>query len=589
MGRKILFITTDQQRYDALGCNGGTIARTPVVDGLAARGVRYERAYNQNTVCMPARSTMLTGQYVRTHGVIANGVPLPEDAPSIAEYLHDVAGYRTALLGKAHFEPGFDFELHWPENYMSERGLVGPYRGFEHAELAMHVPDGRQARAAALRPLADRHARHRGDEGLLAAARGRAGRRDRRARDADQPDPARLVPHRLGRRPHDRVPRLAARRRRLVRVDVVPRSAPPVGPARVGAAPLQLARPRPAARPSRVRTRRSSACSRRSPRTGSRCGTASGSTPRAARARTGRRTSTPRQHPRDQRDVAHHERAHRRGVRPRARRGRRSAGWDDDTDVIFTTDHGELQGDYGLVFKGPFHTDSLMRLPMVWRPAPSAGVAPAVVREPVGQLDLAPTFCEIAGVPAPEWIAGRAAPDRARVRPRARAVRVGLAVPRLRHAPAVDLPRRLAVHGVRAVDGRRAERARRSGSRRPGMFGGGIGPISKVEYDGTEGELYAVDDDPHQFENRWDDPEYKARARRPRRRPLRHAPEGTQRPRSRAPRLTSARTGVRRPSWAALLTPVRSLSLGKRRRLAVWVAIAQRLPSSSQRRAGPVA
>ena len=36
MGRKILFITTDQQRYDALGCNGGTIARTPVVDGLAA-------------------------------------------------------------------------------------------------------------------------------------------------------------------------------------------------------------------------------------------------------------------------------------------------------------------------------------------------------------------------------------------------------------------------------------------------------------------------------------------------------------------------------------------------------------------------
>ena len=89
MGRKILFITTDQQRYDALGCNGGTVARTPVVDALAADGIRYERAYNQNTVCMPARSTMLTGQYVRTHGVIANGVPLPEGAPSIAEYLRD--------------------------------------------------------------------------------------------------------------------------------------------------------------------------------------------------------------------------------------------------------------------------------------------------------------------------------------------------------------------------------------------------------------------------------------------------------------------------------------------------------------------
>ena len=39
MGRKILFITTDQQRYDALGCNGGAIARTPVIDRLAAQGL----------------------------------------------------------------------------------------------------------------------------------------------------------------------------------------------------------------------------------------------------------------------------------------------------------------------------------------------------------------------------------------------------------------------------------------------------------------------------------------------------------------------------------------------------------------------
>ena len=111
MGRKILFITTDQQRFDSLGCNGGTVARTPTLDGLAAAGMNYQRAYNQNTVCMPARSTMLTGQYVRTHGVVANGIPLPEDAPSVAAYLHEKAGYRTALLGKAHFEPGYDPEF----------------------------------------------------------------------------------------------------------------------------------------------------------------------------------------------------------------------------------------------------------------------------------------------------------------------------------------------------------------------------------------------------------------------------------------------------------------------------------------------
>ncbi len=85
-------------------------------------------------------------------------------------------------------------------------------------------------------------------------------------------------------------------------------------------------------------------------------------------------------------------------------------GWSDDTDVIFTTDHGELQGDFGMLFKGPFHCDALMRLPMVWRPAPSAGVTPDVVEDPVGQLDLAPTFCEIAGLPVPEWVQGKALP-----------------------------------------------------------------------------------------------------------------------------------------------------------------------------------
>jgi arylsulfatase A-like enzyme len=85
-------------------------------------------------------------------------------------------------------------------------------------------------------------------------------------------------------------------------------------------------------------------------------------------------------------------------------------GWERDTDVVFTTDHGEMQGDFGFIYKGPFHTDALMRLPMIWRPAPSAGVTPAVVRQPVGQVDLAPTFCAIAGVEPAPWMQGRALP-----------------------------------------------------------------------------------------------------------------------------------------------------------------------------------
>ena len=140
VGRNILLVTTDQQRFDSLGCNGGTIARTPTVDALAARGVNYRRAYTQNVTCTPARATILTGQYPRTHGAISCGRSLAADAPSVAAYLHDHGGYRTALLGKAHFDPAMDPHRQFAETQLSATGAPGPLRGFEHAELAMHGP-----------------------------------------------------------------------------------------------------------------------------------------------------------------------------------------------------------------------------------------------------------------------------------------------------------------------------------------------------------------------------------------------------------------------------------------------------------------
>ena len=165
MGRKILFVTTDQQRYDTLGCNGGTLARTPVIDRLAAEGVRYERAVPQSVVCMPSRSTMLTGQYPSTHGVWMNGVPLPVDAPSVAAELHR-AGYKTALVGKPHFEPFLDPFAKFTENRLAREGLEtapdqpwfdgtrGVHRGFSNARKPTHE----EREVSGRQPLSSVHA-----------------------------------------------------------------------------------------------------------------------------------------------------------------------------------------------------------------------------------------------------------------------------------------------------------------------------------------------------------------------------------------------------------------------------------------------
>ena len=97
-------------------------------------------------------------------------------------------------------------------------------------------------------------------------------------------------------------------------------------------------------------------------------------------------------------------------MRPRARHAWSGAAGAPTPTCIFTTDHGELQGDYGLIFKGPYHCDALMRLPLIWRPAPAARVPQCTVTAPVGHVDLAQTFCRIAGIDEPDWVEGQTLP-----------------------------------------------------------------------------------------------------------------------------------------------------------------------------------
>ena len=73
----ILLFITDQHRADYLGCSRHAVLRTPHIDSIAAGGTLFERFYVATPVCMPNRSTLMTGRMPSVHGVRSNGTPLP--------------------------------------------------------------------------------------------------------------------------------------------------------------------------------------------------------------------------------------------------------------------------------------------------------------------------------------------------------------------------------------------------------------------------------------------------------------------------------------------------------------------------------
>ena len=98
-----VFIITDQQRADHLGCAGNEVLRTPNIDALASRGTRFDRFYVASPICTPNRVTLLTGRMSSAHGVRTNGVPMPLSTTTFVDLLR-AQGYRTAVVGKMHVQ-----------------------------------------------------------------------------------------------------------------------------------------------------------------------------------------------------------------------------------------------------------------------------------------------------------------------------------------------------------------------------------------------------------------------------------------------------------------------------------------------------
>jgi arylsulfatase len=97
----ILLVMSDQHRADMMGCAGDASALTPSLDSLASQGVRFSRVSCQGPLCMPSRASFMTERYVRDHGVYTNSSEIPPESPTYARALRE-AGYHTSLLGKAH-------------------------------------------------------------------------------------------------------------------------------------------------------------------------------------------------------------------------------------------------------------------------------------------------------------------------------------------------------------------------------------------------------------------------------------------------------------------------------------------------------
>ena len=112
----ILLLVTDQQRWDTVSAYGlNDICRTPHIDALAARGVRFDNAFTPTAICSPARASLYTGLYPHKHGVTGNGLSINEGVRGINHYLAE-ADYRCGYAGKWHVDE---------EKGPSELGFVG--------------------------------------------------------------------------------------------------------------------------------------------------------------------------------------------------------------------------------------------------------------------------------------------------------------------------------------------------------------------------------------------------------------------------------------------------------------------------------
>jgi N-acetylglucosamine-6-sulfatase len=147
--RNVIFVLTDDHRYDAMGFLGHPYLETPNMDTLARNGVYFPNAVVTTSLCSPSRASILTGLYAHRHRVVDNNNPIPPGTIFFPQYLQQ-AGFETAFIGKWHMggsadgpQPGFDYWVSFrgqgsylPEaNGLNVNGQRVPQKGYITDEL----------------------------------------------------------------------------------------------------------------------------------------------------------------------------------------------------------------------------------------------------------------------------------------------------------------------------------------------------------------------------------------------------------------------------------------------------------------------
>ena len=434
---------------------------------------------------MPCRNSIITGQYPRTHGSWNNGISLPHDAPTIAHVLHDEAGYRTAIFGKAHWEP-FSSPTSL-ESDLCMHNRYGPLRGFDFAKLQAHgaVPFNSHYNVwlrenypqyvdeyYQLLNLSGDHIvmniQGGGETGAVFVKDSKIPRElyqtdwttDNAIRymDSLEDEEDWFVWVSYGDPHHAYDPPSAEDY--ISWKDITPYEA-------FGKSDEQ-----------RMEWLTQKPWHWEQWYTGEKF--------ISFEAMEGYKY-------RDNLKSDHIREIHQKiytsnkliddGI-GKIMAHLEEKGILDDTDIFFTPDHGGMDGAFGTLLIGPSMTDHICRLPMLWKPAANAQVPAAVVDSPVGCIDLAPTFCQIAGVDVPDWMQGTPLPvSNADGDAQGREYTF---TQYESHTPDASIVMNsMFANGIKCVVYERTK-----------------------TYEGTEGELYDLNEDPGELINLWDNPSY---------------------------------------------------------------------------------